>query len=245
VKTRFLNTKSIYVSAMFGALLIATQAHAASAGGGIVGSPNDRLVLSDTECTSCPNGPEQVREITFENAEALFSTGKVPPPQELSGVWGLILKVKHPELNDVFQSSREGSFVDEEENPDDSGARRLILRSRPSDWNTGFTTTAEIKNLGRRGLNQGPFAVTYRDQSACFAQYGYKNVVSKHVTYQLLPFEGPWKVENATFAYSCRMIGKSNTHLLCAVIPHGEGFDEKQRPWLGRVIEYVGYTKNR
>jgi hypothetical protein len=241
MKVLVLKTKFVFTWAVLSALLIALPAHAASAGGGIVGSPNDRLVESDTECAGCPAAPGQVPQLSFNKAEALFAQGTAPTAEILKGSWNLVLLVRNPAETWMYGKLSGGSYPDGAKNSDGSNYRTLEFSSELSTWTKEQVSTVSLHDLGSPGSDQGPFEVTFRGQSACFAQYAYQLGGLESFKYDRTVREPSHPVNDMTFSYSCQLVGKDR--MLCAVSSHYEALKRSHRNRSGLVIEYVGYQK--
>jgi hypothetical protein len=259
MKNSKLKTKIVLMVPLVSSLFLALSAHAKSSGGGIVGSPNDRLIESDTQCASCPTTPQPGATIGFEALEEVFAKSQTPTESALRGDWKLTLKVSRPELVDGATFPPwfpDGASPEGFKRRGGQYWRSLHFALPDSSWGEEVKPTVSLMGLTNNAnpLGQGPYFVTFRDQSACFAQYGYSYSVFVHAPISglkstslgFVSYFAPYPMRSAadvTFSYSCRRPPGREDRLLCAVTPHGDGFAVEQQPWLDRVIEYVGYER--
>ncbi len=228
------NKTVLFQSTLSAAILLISASAFAEAGAGRGGSGNDGLISGDATCEHCPKKPISAEVPSFDALESIYEQGVQPTPEQITGGWKKVLQVGNPNLQ--YTTIFNGRNAEDETGiaNDDGSLRSFFAFSSKTDpWMSEQEIVVMIKGLGNKSATQGPNEVSFRENSACFAQYSYGSN-----TKTISP--------NSYYFYKCRMVAHS-TRLLCAIgfEADSDSLAPYQRTWLGRVVAYVGYTRAR
>jgi hypothetical protein len=231
MKKLIIQTKIVFSNLALGGLLLIAPSFVRAVDGVVPGSPNTELVKSNPECSSCPATPIPANLMSFERAEQIYTLGEEPKANQLQGKWKRVSLAKNPLMLDstLFEDTPDLSTKNGIINDDQSFKGPLSFSVLSSNWTDEKITTVTMSNLGEKDMNQGPYEVSWRNRSACFAQYGYTR--------------GDLD-SSRSFTYSCRLAKGKQDRMICSITPEGHN-DPRQVPWVGRVVQYYGFVKTR
>ena len=158
----------------------------------------ETAALCPDNCTSPPQTPPA---FTYDKAERAFQNARKPRSAELIGGYFLVgvTSVSKVFFNEIDRYNDPMGL----KNPDNSIL--TLSFSETSDFlGNSPQPTVLVSNLGLKNPQQGPYVVNFdnTEDSACFAQYAYSGLVKDKINH---------------FNYECRLIGQSNSKLLCAI----------------------------
>ncbi|MBI2604950.1 MAG: hypothetical protein HYW49_02600 [Deltaproteobacteria bacterium] len=180
-------------------------------------------------CTDKPATPTP-NAFPFEKAAVEFQKARTSRIEDLAGHWMQVAFAKLPGF--PHRAFTEGFFPEGMKNKDGTNPGLTFSISSGADFfgQSHDSILVSIENLGLDRGDQGPYEVRIeKDNTACFAEYGYDR-------------SGKQSNEINHYNYECRTITASK--MLCAnrlvfddLRRAGQEFDKE-------IVYYIGYTKN-
>lgn len=177
-------------------------------------------------CGAPPVGEDG--EFNFATSEAYFKSGVVPTSMPY-GKWKLIA---HSYLKKAFD---ENGFPSKDEfNPaglknHDKSVNTIEIFQTDSFDISKKNDVVSLKNLGKKGLDQGPNKIVLNESGACFSTWGYDGSTGE-------------KSKNY-YSQVCRIMPTNSKRLICAVTYRSKNPQNSwESAWNGKTILYNGYA---